>query len=456
MAHALPADPMLPHLARALDGAAMHSVFASLLTGPTLLSCDVDRVKYRPQRNCSVSYRLRLIDRDGRRFEQLVGARVCNGGDSLRRYQQALARGALRSAAGPSLSHLSALDMVAFWLPNDAKLAAPALLFDDEKMRRQVLPDVVAALAAGHGSLVNHRTTLVQFVPESRLCARVDLEMQSGTAAVYAKTDLERSGAATLALMQALHDSPARVHGRLRLAPPLLWQADTGLHWQVSVAGRVLQEVHAEVAPHIAAAVAQQLAALHATPVAGLPALGIATLAQQVHDSGALLARAQPAWRTRLQNVVSWLQAGVPGLADEPYVTLHGDLHLNNILVDGPGLVLIDFDSACRGPAVFELGGWIADTLYRCVLQGSDPRRAAPSCRAFLAAYAQGSEQPVVAEALLAWSVVHALVCKRTYRCVVNLKPGRYAAVPALLAMAEAIAQRGSVDAVLAQIPETA
>lgn len=456
MAHALPADPALPHLARALDSATMGSVFAGLLAGKTLLSCAVERVKYRPQRNCSISYRLRLLDREGRRFEQLVTARVCSGGDSLRRYQQALARSALRSAAGPSLSHVAALDMVAFWLPNDAKLGATALLLDDEAMRRDVLPAVVAALTAGRDTLLHHRATLMQLVPELRLCARVDLQLRAGTATVYAKADIERGGAATLVVMQALYDSPARVQGRLCMPQPLLWQADTGLHWQTAVAGRVLQEVHAEVAPHIAAAVATQLAALHATPVAGLPALGAATLAQQVDDSAALLARVEPAWRQRLQTLAAWLQAGVPALAEEPHVTLHGDLHLNNILVDGPRLALIDFDSVCSGPAAIELGGWIADMLYRCALQGSGPRRAAPSCRAFLASYAQAANQPLVAAPLLAWSAVHALLCKRACRCVANLKPGRYAVVPALLAMAEAIAQRGSVDAVLAQMPEIA
>lgn len=456
MVHAPPADPGLPHLARALDGAAMGSVLSGLLAGPTLLSCEVDSVKYRPQRNCSISYRLRLLDRDGRRFEQLVAARVCSGGDSLRRYQQALARGALRSAAGPSLSHLAALDMVAFWLPNDARLSATALLFDDDAMRRQVLPDVVASLTAGRGVLLAHKTTLIQFVPELRLCARVDLQLLSGKATVYAKADLERSGASALAAMQALYDSPARAQGRLAMARPLLWQAKTGLLWQTAAAGRVLQDVDAEVPPHVAWAVATQLAAVHETPLRGLLTLGTDTLAQQVHDSAALLARVEPAWQARLQGLVAWLQAGASALAGEPHVTLHGDLHLNNILADGSRLTLIDFDSMRSGPAAIELGGWVADMLYRCVLRGSDPRRAAPSCRAFLAAYAQGAGQAPVADALLAWSVVHALLCKRAYRCVVKLKPGRFAAVPALLAMAEAIAQRGSVDAVLAQMPETA
>jgi hypothetical protein len=58
----LPQDAALPHLARALDSVAMAPVFADALHGPKLLSCEVVRVKYRPTRSCSVSYRLRLSD----------------------------------------------------------------------------------------------------------------------------------------------------------------------------------------------------------------------------------------------------------------------------------------------------------------------------------------------------------------------------------------------------------
>ena len=92
----------------------------------------------------------------------------------------------------------------------------------------------------------------------------------------------------------------------------------------------------------------------------------------------------------------------------------------------------------------------------RSVLQGADTRCAAPACRAFFAAYTQAAGQPPLLGPLLAWSTVHALLCKRAYRGVANLKPGRFAAVPALLTLAEAIARRGTLEGVLAPMPEAA
>ena len=56
----------------------------------------------------------------------------------------------------------------------------------------------------------------------------------------------------------------------------------------------------------------------------------------------------------------------------------------------------------------------------------------------------------------MAWSTAHDLLCKRAYRCVANLKPGRFEAVPHLLALADAIAGAGSVEAVLTPSLEAA
>jgi hypothetical protein len=57
---------------------------------------------------------------------------------------------------------------------------------------------------------------------------------------------------------------------------------------------------------------------------------------------------------------------------------------------------------------------------------------------------------------LLAWSTAYNLLCQRAYRCVANLKPGRFEAVPALLALADSIASAGTVDAAMSSELEPA
>ena len=455
MSRALPHDTALPQLPQALDPDAMRQVFGAALQGLQVQACEVGRVKYRPQRNCSVTYRLRLRDpQQGREFEQHVAARFCSGGDSARRWRKAQDRASVASAAGPSLIHVPALDMLAHCLPNDAKLDALQLLDNAAGLRHRCLDGVVAVLTGGRGHLIDHHTTLVQVVPELRVCARVELRLQHqagaalSTQTLYAKADLERSGAATHAVMRSLSDSAAQACGRLRTPRSLLWQQAAGVHWQLAVPGRALQDVDPTIGATSSARVGEQLAALHGTPVPALHRVSIDALCEQAHQTAAVLAQVEPAWQPLLTRLVDRLGIGAAGFAGQPTATLHGDLHPRNILADGAQLTFIDLDGVHAGPAVIELGGWVADMLYRATLDGVAPQRVAPSWRAFLAAYASVSGRSADA-ALLAWSTAHHLLCRRACGCVANLKPGRFEAVPQLLALAEAIANAGSVDAAI-------
>ena len=460
MSTTLPHDPALPQLARALDGAAMAQVFGAALRGMQVESCAVDRVKYRPGRNCSVSYVLALRDeRRGCDVEQRVAARFCCGGDAARRHRKALGLATLASAAGPALTHLPALDMLAHWWPNDAKLDAPAWLHDDARLRHHGLDAVVAALTGGCGRWVAHRVSLVQYVPEARVCARVELHLRPAPGApvmthtLYAKADTARNGAATQALLLALQNSPAQADGRLRTPQPVLWHAATGLHWQLAVPGRALLDVDPRVGPATSAHVGAQLAALHATKVPLARTMTITSWREAPRRVAELLGRVEPGLAPQLTRLVGLLEAGARGrmeaLAREPAVTLHGDLHPRNIVLDGPALAFIDLDDACAGPAVIELGAWVGDALYRVLLAAESSSQAAPPWRAFIAAYEHASGR-AVDESLLAWSTAHHLLCQRAYRCVANLKPGRFEAVPQLLALAESIASAGTVDAAVA------
>jgi aminoglycoside phosphotransferase (APT) family kinase protein len=167
------------------------------------------------------------------------------------------------------------------------------------------------------------------------------------------------------------------------------------------------------------------------------------------HEAVALLSRAQPAWRPLLTRLADALQASEGQLADQPLATLHGDLHPNNILVDARNgswrQAFIDLDNVQQGPAVLEVGGWIADAYYRAILDGHAPAAVSASADLFLSAYVQAAGRPVDAAAL-AWGAAHHLLCRRASGGVSKLMPGRYAAVPALLELALAIVGSGSVN----------
>ena len=449
MSDALPHDPALPHLATALDADAMLRIFEDLLARP-VEGCRIDRVKYRPRRNASVSYVVALRGADGRTFEQPVGTRWCHGGESARRHAQALQRTPQPSAAGPSWSHRPDLELCVAWAPNDPSLGALAELLDAERLRSRWLPEVVAAATGGGAALRSHTTTLVQWVPEHRVCARVDVGFDDGSEiALYAKADTEHPAAVTHAVLQALHANP-----RLRTPRPIACQPAAGLYWQEAIDGQPLAALGREFGMPQAAQVGELIAALHATPVpAASNTITVQGLRQQRHDAARLLATVEPSWQPTLARLTATLDRGDAVIGALAPSTLHGDLHRGNLLATESGLALIDLDSVQRGPAVIELGSWIADSIYLALLDGQAPETATPQWRELLRAYV-GAGGSRADEAGLAWATAQQLLCQRAYRCVANLKPGRFALVPALLRIAETIARERCLDA--ATLPQAA
>lgn len=409
--NAPPFDPVLPTLARLVDAPAMAADFAERLRGHGLSveACEVQRVKYRPRRNASISYRLRLRDADGgERFERHVSARLREG-DVLQ---------------------------LAWW-PQDRKLAAPRVLDDGAALAARWLHEVIEAIDGPGAQLLAQRVQVVQYVPEQRLAARVALRWmhagQAREATVYAKASREPDGATAHRILAALQLTPAWRTGRLRTPAALLWQPQAQLHWQQAVPGIALLD-HAQAA-RFGAPLGAQLAALHHAPLELARCLDGATLRARLAEVSEALALVLPASQRELRRAVVALERGLHWLDRQPPVTLHGDLHPRNVLVEGDALSLIDLDGARRAPALLELGSWCADGAYRAVLAGAPEQRDATAWAALLDGYAHGGGSVPAAPAL-AWATAWQLLTQRAWRCVVNLKPGRFEIAPRLIALA--------------------
>lgn len=453
VARDLPHDAALPQLAQALDADAMGAVFATALTNPslTLEGCQLERIKYRPQRNCTLSYRLQVRDiRTGLTHEQRVAARLCSGGASLERANRARAAARLPSLAGPALHHFPALDMVTWWWPNDAKLIAPGVLADAVLLRQSVLPDVVAALSSGCGTLTAHHIEIAQYVPEHRLCARVDLQWQANGKAVsrrvYAKTSREPDGATAHGYLRALQAGAAWRTGRLRTPGAVLRQPQFALHWQEGLPGIALLDLPPQAMARFAAPLGTQLAALHGSAVPTARVVTPQSLRARLAEVSDVLDAILPAARDTLRQTVEGLAAGLDALASMPMATLHGDLHARNLLVDGDTLAFIDLDGLRRAPAVLELGAWIADGIYRALLAQASPQRDSAAWQSLLDAYAEAGGT-VPSAPTLAWATAWHLLCQRAWRCVVNLKPGRFAIAQRLVEQACIVAGTRRLEA---------
>jgi aminoglycoside phosphotransferase (APT) family kinase protein len=84
-------------------------------------------------------------------------------------------------------------------------------------------------------------------------------------------------------------------------------------------------------------------------------------------------------------------------LMGRPQTGIHRDFYPAQILVDGPFLVFLDFDLACRGDPAVDAGNFIAHVIEHSVRHFRDPERLAAFAGEFRDEYVQRSGVPVEA-----------------------------------------------------------
>lgn len=447
-----PRDAVLPQLGIALDARAMQAVFDTALRrqdGTRVNGCRVDRVKYRPQRNCTVSWLLDVENgRDGATSVQRAAGRFCAAGEAAPRHGRHHARASLPTRCGAAALLVPELELFAWFVPNDPKLAGLGRLCNTVQSPEAPFRQLRDSLDVGNAGAMRIRGELIRYIPESRACARFTIDTPGGGEPrhVYAKIARDGTGCATDALMRTLQSSPAQAAGRLLTPRPLLWQADGGLHWQEAVPGQALTDLYPDgCPPDVAARVGRLLAALHSTPALQGGGVDRLTLLRRQREDAQLIAEIEPSWAPLALELLTRLAANAVSIDALPPATLHGDLHAGNILAEGDRLALIDLDCAYAGQAVLELGAWIAGTILSALAAGTVLAPIQDSAAALLRAYRAASPHPA-SPRQVAWAVAHALLCQRACSCIANLHRGRYPLVPALLTLAVFIARHGVED----------
>jgi aminoglycoside phosphotransferase (APT) family kinase protein len=127
-------------------------------------------------------------------------------------------------------------------------------------------------------------------------------------------------------------------------------------------------------------------------------------------------------------------------------VTVHGDLHTGNILLDGSGLVLIDLDSLASGEPAFDLA-MIGTRLMLLAMLGDGGLRETASAVADLPRYYADAGGDQVAPGVFAWYVAALLVGRQIKTGINNLSPGLDDLARRLLDRAGAVLAAGKVDA---------
>ena len=444
-------DPELPQMGELINASRMREVMEREIIARRGMgslyridACQIVRVKYRPISNCLITYRLKITNyKANAQSSLLITVLACVRGESLPLFRSAQHQPISPTLLNDGVFHLPGLESVAWVFPNDRKLPGLPALVDPEGRTVEGLLDIVAS-AFGEQWVIDEWTSEVaQYAAESSCTTRVNLKLrnqQTGsceTHVIFGKTYCIDQAERTWRVLKHLYESDAARQGSRLFPQPFAYQPEINTIWQTGVEGISLGEFYRDATsfPEYVNKCSSVIATLHQiqTPFADLITRG--EIISRLTRAAKIISHVRPLCRKQLQSILKHLIDLSSVMGEQPVCTLHGDLHLKNILVTNDGIVLIDLDDLCRGDPLQDAGSFIAALHYRGKIEGRSFRETEEISRLFIQGYRTNIDSQV-SESVLNWHIASALIYERAYRCVTRLKEVRVEIIDEIIEMA--------------------
>lgn len=474
--HDLPQDETLPQLSTVLDPQAMRSVFqhglfdtdaaasgARLAPHWEVRDCALTWTKYRPGWDCRMAYELTLYDpaREWTLTQRLYG-RIYALGRRSARDRQPPRESLVAVEAGPGFAFLPALDMIVWGFPNDRKLTGLPRLVDtqylESKLGAALQQSVCKARDIGTQDWRIVRSETMHYVPERTCTVRTTLEGagplgRSARLTLYGKTYGGDEGQTTWHHMRRLCASLACQEGRLRVPEPCAYWPDAKILFQHALEGVPLADLATDRKRWLDG-VRQTgivVAALHTTDIGCLERDDTTELLDKLTHVRQLASQLRLPCADPMADIVSRLGQLAESVPRTPIVTLHGDLHSKNVLIDRRGAGLIDLDNVHRGPAWHDVGSFVAALLATGRILRWSRTASEEAAHVFLDAYQAAVPWPTDPVALR-WYTALCLIAERVFRSLTRMKAGQLRLVDGFVQLSGQLLEEdhlvGSVPAV--------
>jgi phosphotransferase family enzyme len=330
----IPRDDALPQMAALLDREEMALLLGrSLEHDDPLPRVDIPYNRYRPGKSLAVHYEVSV---DGVTHHAVSMTSSRDKFLALVEAPEHVERAKLvagRSPAAVPLFWDPELRSLFQWLPFDIDL--PALSEPPNSLRRRLAG---AGVTLGRG---NGEPTLLQYRPRRRVTLRLD----SHVVKIYRDESTHRAGVAGL-------DAAAHLRS-IRTARGEAVVPDWLVTVQEFLPGDAL--VSRAAAAYEAGAL---LSELHSTALTDLPELLPNDRLKEVAASVKVVSAITPHLARRAQALLRELELAAPDLDADTLVASHGDFHGGQLLAQGDGYALIDFDLLAAGPPAYDLANY--------------------------------------------------------------------------------------------------
>jgi hypothetical protein len=457
----IPQDNRLPQMAVILDEIHMRGVLQEALNAgvdvdtPTngeyaelrVRDCKIDWIKYKPDNDCTVCYRLAVVPSPpGSQGELILYGRIYGAGRALSRFHRAQSACLVRPKFGRPLLHLPELDMMVWVFPNDRRLTGLPVIADERRLKDELLADVLGSALGREWQIADMTHDIVHYVPEHACTIRLQLQVRQARTGdrrllnLYGKTYYDDKGAETYQIMRELWTCGSGSDTQSNMAQPMMYDSRHRLLWQAAVAGAPLgeQDLAGSHFCTLMREAAVTVAWLHRSPVSCSRLFSLDDWLVKLEETGHLLAQARPSCRERIGPLIDRLRGRAGLLGEQPVATLHGDLHLNNLLEYGERVSLIDMDNICLGPPARDVGSFIAGVFYQGLLRGIDELAIQRAVTSFCDQY-ERSVPWKIPSSVLNWYIATSLLAERACRCVMRLKSGRLNILDDLIDLADRV-----------------
>lgn len=335
-----PPDPALPEMPRLLDTDVMRpalrcSLRRDLADAP-LDDLRIARVRYDPHERVMVHYRTTIEGRDHHAVATVIAGQNLEAKIQGPRFAEMTAIVDGRSPGARPVIHDPKVNAIITWLPFDVKLPGLAVPLSElaDRLSRAGVP--VPERPGG--------PVVLGYKPASRAVMRFGDHILKA----YAK---DRQFSAAVIGLLASGRAPTLPAPHLRAT-----FGDLRLTAQAAIDGTTPAE-----AVDVAREAGALLRALHGYEcedlAPALPARQLEEANRQAHLAAVIAPELVPSLQGLTDRLARMLPAGLA------LASAHGDFHVDQLIVNREGLVVVDFDDMCKAPAALDAATYAADVV---------------------------------------------------------------------------------------------
>ena len=317
----------------------------------------------------------------------------------------------------PGVAHDPQTSSVWWTVPNDRRMRNLGTLLDPPSRVRQT------------SGIDWQQSTLVEYAPERS--ATVRIRDNNGLVSGYAKAYSDRDPVEVATQCNRLAALVALLDG-LRTPRALGWARPDRIVVLEAMPGLAWAKLPHHAQPAAIHRFGSALAHVHGLPTEVGRGPFQRYRSERVRNSANLVAAARPDVAASAHRLRDQLAAGPP--APAAMVSLHGDVHTDNVLFHGDDVHMVDFDHGGTGASAADLGSMLASLL---TLQLVDPDTAYDGLSTtFLDGYSAVRPLPPTAE--LDWYTAAACVAEGAIGAVNRVNLAVLEVLPQMLETAEA------------------